>query len=414
LTNIELIIVKDVKTETRKNEKFIKIKDSQNNKMKPIYLDNAATTKIDKEVLKTMRPYFKEFYGNASSVHLKGQESKLAIESARKIIAKSIGAKTNEIYFTSGGTESNNWALKGTFWKNFPKKNHIITTKIEHDCILNTCKWLEKQGAKLTYLNVDKEGFIDVEELKKSITKKTFIVSIIHGNNEIGTIQNLEEIGKICKNKEILFHTDAAQSFTKIPLNVKKNNLSLVTINSHKIYGPKGVGALFIKEGTKIDPLHHGGGHERNLRSGTENVAGIVGFSEAIEISKKIDFKKMKKLRDALIEGILKKIPNTKLNGPKGENRLPNNVNISFKDVEGEAIGAYLENKKIYVSTGSACMSNTNAQSHVLKAIGLSPQEQDASIRFTLSKDTKMKEINYVLKVLPEIIKKLRKIKLIK
>ncbi len=377
--------------------------------MKPIYLDNAATTKIDKEVLKWMTPYLEEYYGNASSVHLKGQESKLAIESARKIIAKSIGAKAEEVYFTSGGTESNNWALKGIFWKNFPKKNHIITTKIEHDCILNTCKWLETQGASITYLDVNKEGFIDVEELKKSITKKTFIVSIIHGNNEIGTIQDLEEIGKICKNKGILFHTDAAQSFTKIYLNVKKMDLDLVTLNAHKIYGPKGVGVLYIKEGTKIQSLLHGGGHERKLRSGTENVSAIVGFSKAVEISKKIDFKKMQKLRDNLIKSILEKIPNTKLNGPEGEKRLPNNVNISFKDVEGEAVGAFLENKGVYVSTGSACMSNTLAGSHVLKSIGLLDKGSDSSIRFTLSKDTTMKEINYVLKVLPEIIKKLRK-----
>lgn len=378
--------------------------------MKQIYLDNAATTKVDKEVIKSMQPYFEEFYGNASSVHIKGQETKKAIEEARKVIANEINSKPEEIYFTSGGTESNNWALKGLFFENFPKKNHIIIGKTEHDCVLNTANWLEEKGCKVTKINVNKEGFIDINQLKKSITPKTLVVSIMHANNEIGTIQNLEEIGKICKEKKVLFHTDAAQSFTKIPLDVKKMNLDLVTLNAHKIYGPKGVGALYIREGIKIQPLLHGGGHEKGLRSGTENVPGIIGFSKAVEISKEIDYKKMIKLRDKLINGILKTIPETKLNGPP-KKRLPNNANISFKDCEGEALGAYLENKGVYVSTGSACMSNTNAQSHVLKAIGLSPKEQDSSIRFTLGKDTKEKDINYVLKVLPEIVKKMRKVR---
>ncbi len=379
-----------------------------------IYLDNAATTKTAKEVVKAMQPYLEEFYGNASSMHVKGQEAKYAIENARKIIAEAIGAKPEEIYFTSGGTESNNWALKGASFSNFPQKDNIIIGKTEHDCVLNTAKWLEKKGLKITYLDVDKEGFIDITQLKKSITKKTFLVSIMQANNEIGTIQNLEEIGKICREENILFHTDAAQSFTKVPLDVKKINLDLVTLNAHKIYGPKGVGALYVKEGVKIEPLLHGGGHERNLRSGTENVPGIVGFGKTVEISKKVDYEKMSKLRDELIDGVLKNIPETKLNGPRGEKRLPNNVNITFKDCEGEALGAYLENKGIYVSTGSACMSNTNAQSHVLKAIGLAPKDQDSSIRFTLGKDTSEKDIKYVLKVLPDIVEKMRKIKKLK
>lgn len=382
--------------------------------MKQIYLDNAATTKVDKKIPKAMQPYLENYYGNASSVHIKGQEAKVAIEKAREVIAKSLNAKTDEIYFTSGGTESNNWALKGLFFENYPEKNHIITTKIDHDCIINTCKWLESQGAKVTYLPVDKYGFVNIEELKKAVTKKTIVVSVIHGNNEIGTIQNLEEIGKVTKEKNVLFHTDAAQSYTKIPIDVKKMNLDLVTLNAHKIYGPKGVGALYIKKGTKVQPLMHGGGHERGQRSGTENVAGIVGFSKAVEISKEINYKKMSKLRDELIEGILKSIPETKLNGPKGKKRLPNNVNITFKDCEGEALGAFLETKGIYVSTGSACMSNTDAQSHVLKSIGLIPKDQDASIRFTLSKDTKEKDIDYVLKVLPEIVERMRRIKKLK
>jgi cysteine desulfurase len=376
--------------------------------MTSIYLDNAATTKVDREVLRAMAPYFDEFYGNASSMHMKGQEAKKAVEKARGIIAHEINAKPEEIYFTSGGTESNNWALKGSFFENFPRKNHIITVKTEHDCVLNTAKWLEGKGAEVTYLNVDKKGFIDINKLKKAMTSKTFLVSIMQANNEIGTIQNLEEIGRICREKGILFHTDAAQSFTKISLDVNKMNLDLVTINAHKIRGPKGVGALFIRKGVKITPLLHGGGHERGQRSGTENVPGIVGFGKAVEISRRTDYKKMSALRDKLIKRIIEKIPDTKLNGPEGEERLPNNVNITFKGCEGEALGGYLETKGVYVSTGSACMSNTNAQSHVLRAIGLSREDQESSIRFTLGKETTEKNIDYALKVLPEIVEKMR------
>jgi cysteine desulfurase len=376
----------------------------------PIYLDNAATTQVDEKALKAMIPYFTKNYGNASSLHMQGTAAKTALEKSRKIIAKSLNAKPEEIYFTSGGTESNNWTLKGLFWQNYPEKNHIITTRIEHDCTLNACKWLETQGAKLTYLNVNKEGFIDLEQLKNSIAKKTFLVSIIHANNEIGTIQNIEEIGKICNEKNILFHIDACQSFTKIPINVKKQNIDLITINSHKIHGPKGIGALYIREGIKIKTLLHGGGHERRLRSGTENIPGIVGFAKAVEISKKTNLRKILELRDRLIKGILEDIPNTKLNGPTGEKRLCNNVNISFQNVEGESIGGYLERENIFVSTGSACMSNTLSSSHVLKAIGLSDLDQNSSVRFSLSKYTTEKEIKKVIKVLPKVIKKLRRL----
>jgi cysteine desulfurase len=375
-----------------------------------VYLDNAATTKVDEKVLKEMIPYFNKNYGNASSLHLAGNEAKKVLENSRKIIAKSINANTGEIYFTSGGTESNNWALKGLFWQNYPEKNHIITTKIEHDCILKTCRWLETQGAKVTYLDVDNEGFVNPKDIEKAITNKTFLVSIIHGNNEIGTIQDIKTIGEICKKKNILFHIDACQSYTKVPINVKKQNLDLVTINSHKIHGPKGVGALYIKEGIKIKPLMHGGGHEKRMRSGTENIPGIVGFAKAsMNISNK-QIKKMEKLRDKLIKEILEKIPNTKLNGPKGKKRLVNNINISFQNVEGEAIGGYLENQGIFVSTGSACMSNTLSSSHVLKALKISDLEQNSSIRMSISKYTTEKEIDYVLKKLPKIIKKLRRL----
>jgi len=379
--------------------------------MKQIYLDNAATTKVDDEVVKAMAPYFDERYGNASSVHFKGQEAKEALEKSRRIIAKSIGARGHEIIFTSGGTESNNFALKGLFFwnkENNTGKNHIITTKIEHDCILNSCRWLEKQGARVTYLDVNGEGFIDLEELKNAITEKTIIVSVIHGNNEIGTIQDLEKIGKICKEKNVLFHTDACQSFTKVPINVKKQNLDLVTLNSHKIHGPKGVGALYIREGIKIVPLMHGGGHERNLRSGTENIPGIVGFAKAVEVAKKKDIEKIEILRDKLIEGILK-IPNVKLNGAR-DKRLCNNVNVSFNNIEGEAIGGYLENFGICTSTGSACASHSLETSHVLKAIGLTPVQANSSIRMSLSKYTTEEEIDFVLEKLPKIVEKLRRI----
>ena len=375
---------------------------------KEIYFDNAATTKVDDAVVKEMLPYFTENFGNASSQHDVGIKVREILERSRKTIAKSIKANVGEIIFTSGGTESNNLALKGLFYSNYPKKNHIITTKIEHDSILQTCKWLESQGARVTYLDVDKEGFVSLEDIKKSINDKTFLVSIIHGNNEIGTIQNIEAIGKICKEEGVLFHIDACQSFTKVPIDVKKQNIDLITLNSHKIYGPKGVGALYIREGIKIVPLFHGGGHENKLRSGTENIPGIVGFAKAVEIANDKDVKKMEKLRDKLIEGLLK-IENVSLNGPRGEKRLCNNVNVSFNNIEGEAIGGYLENEKIYTSTGSACMSHSLETSHVLKALGLTPLQSNSSLRISLSKYTTEEEVDYFLSKIQGIVKKLRR-----
>jgi cysteine desulfurase len=376
--------------------------------MKQIYFDNAATTKVDEKVVKEILPYFSENFGNASSQHDAGVRAKKVLEESRKIIAKSIKANAEDIIFTSGGTESNNLALKGLFFANYPYKNHIITTKIEHDSILQTCKWLESKGANISYLGVNREGFIDMDELKREINNKTFLVSIIHGNNEIGTIQDINEIGKICKEKKVLFHTDACQSYTKVPIDVKKQNIDLITLNSHKIYGPKGVGALYIREGIKIVPLLHGGGHENKLRSGTENVSGIAGFAKAVEIASDKDVKKMARLRDKLIEGLLK-IDNVSLNGPKGEKRLCNNVNVSFNNIEGEAIGGYLENEKIYTSTGSACMSHSLETSHVLKALGLTPLQSNSSLRISLSKYTTEKEVDYFLSKIEGIINKLRR-----
>jgi cysteine desulfurase len=374
---------------------------------KNIYFDNAATTKVDEKVVKEMLPYFSENFGNASSQHDVGMRAKEALEKSRRTVGLAIKGNPGELIFTSGGTESNNLALKGLFFANSPLKNHIITTLIEHDCILQTCRWLESQGARVTYLDVDKDGFVDLEDIKKEITEKTFLVSVIHANNEIGTIQNLEAIGKICKEKGVLFHTDACQSFTKVPIDVKKQNLDLVTLNAHKIHGPKGVGALYIRSGIKIVPLAHGGGHEKKLRSGTENIPGIVGFAKAVDIASDKDVKRMEKLRDKIINGLLK-IENVKLNGPTGDKRLCNNVNVSFNNIEGESIGGYLENDGIYTSTGSACMSNTLETSHVLKAIGLSPLQSNSSLRISISKYTTEQDVEYFLEKITKVVKKLR------
>jgi cysteine desulfurase len=376
--------------------------------MKNIYLDNGATTKPDERVVKEMLPYFGDKFGNASSSHLVGQNAKQALEKSRKVIAKALNAKTSEIVFTSGGTESNNLALKGLFFENYPKKNHIITTKVEHDCVLKTCMWLEKQGAKVTYLNVNHEGFIDLDELRDAISDQTIVVSVIHGNNEIGTIHDLEKLGKICSEKGTLLHTDAAQSFTKVPIDVRKQKVDLITINAHKIHGPQGVGALYIREGVKITPIAHGGGQERGIRSGTENIPGVVGFAKSVDISSFKDVKKMTELRDYIIDGLLK-IDNVRLNGAR-EKRLCNNINVSFNNVEGEAIGGYLENDGIYTSTGSACMSNTLKSSHVLKAIGLAPLQANSSLRITISKFTTKDDADYFLEKIKMIIIKLRRI----
>lgn len=375
--------------------------------MRRIYFDNAATTKVDEEVLKAMLPYFTEKYGNASSVHFIGQEAKNALEKSRNTIAKAIKAKPSEIIFTSGGTESNNLAIKGLFFENYPEKNHIITTKIEHDCVINSCKWLEKLGAKVTYLDVDGEGFVNPKDIENAITEKTFLVSVIHGNNEIGTIQDLEAIGKICRKRGVLFHTDACQSFTKVPVDVKKQNLDLVTLNAHKIHGPKGVGALYIREGIKVIPLAHGGGHERKIRSGTENVSGVVGFAKAVEIASKKNVEKMTRLRDKLIDR-LTRIQNVNLNGPTSR-RLCNNVNVSFNNIEGESVGAYLEKEGICTSTGSACASHSLETSHVLKALGMTPLEANSSIRVSISKYTTEEEVDYFLNTIPKIVEKLRR-----
>ncbi|HLC86805.1 MAG TPA: cysteine desulfurase family protein [Candidatus Nanoarchaeia archaeon] len=368
-----------------------------------IYLDNAATTQVAKEVFNSMKPYLTEKYGNASSLHSFGEEANKALTNSRKIIAEKLKANQEEIIFTSGGTESNNLAILGIAHNYREKGNHIITTKFEHPSVLETCKALEKEGFNITYLNLNREGFINLNELKNSINSKTILVSIMHANNEIGTVQDLKEIYKICKSKNAIFHTDAVQSFCKADLNSEMADL--ISISSHKIHGPKGIGALYVKKGIMLKKLLHGGKHEFNLRPGTENIPSAVGFAKATALITNKDIERMSGLRNKLISEILK-IKDTWLNGSK--KRLCNNVNISFKYIEGESILMYLNEKGIAVSTGSACAAKELKPSHVLLAIGLKQEDAHGSIRFTLSRYTTEKEIDYVIKVLPGIVKQLR------
>ena len=308
--------------------------------MKNVYMDYAATTYVKPEVLEEMMPFFTEKYGNPSSFYGISRETKMAIDKARNRVAKALNCDLNEVYFTGGGSEADNWAIKGIASAHRKKGNHIITTKIEHHAVLHTCEYLEKQGFEVTYLNVDKEGFIDLEELKNAITDKTILVSIMFANNEIGTIQPIKEIGKICRERKVFFHTDAVQAVGNIPIDVKEMNIDLLSLAGHKIYGPKGIGALYIRKGVRIDNLIHGGGQERARRAGTENTPSVVGLGKAIELATENleeHNKKLVVLRDKLIDGLLK-VPHTRLNGPRGDKRLPGNVNITFEFIEGESI----------------------------------------------------------------------------
>ena len=381
------------------------------NGVKQIYFDYAATTPVDPRCKKAMEPFFMHKFGNTMSIHSFGQEAKIALEKSRETVADLIGAKPNEIIFTSSATESNNFALKGVVFANKNKGKHIIISQIEHPCIMETANWLEKQGVKVTRVPVDKYGLVNPLDIKKAIRKETVLVSIIHGSNEIGTIQPIEKIGKICRQKKVYFHTDAAQSFGKIPIDVDKMNIDLLTASSHKIYGPKGAACLFIKEGVKIEPILHGGGQEMGLRGSTINVPAIVGFAKACEISKKEikkETQRLTKLRDKLIKNVLK-IENSHLNGHPAR-RLPNNANFRFSFIEGESLVIQLDLLGIAVSTGSACSSIKLEPSHILLAIGLKPWEAHGSLRVTLGRQTKEKDIDYLIKVLPGIVKKLRKI----
>ena len=373
--------------------------------MKRIYLDHAATTPVAKEVLEVMLPFFSQKYGNASSLYTLGREAKEAIEDSRAKCAKVINAEPREIVFTSGGSESDNMVLRG-----IPNAgDHIITSAFEHHAILHTCQVLEKEGVRVTYLPVTKDGFVKPEDVEKAITKKTRLVSIMHANNEIGTIQPMEEIGKICRDSGVLFHTDAVQTYGKIPIDIK--NIDFLSASGHKLYGPKGVGCLYIRSGISLKSLVTGGSQEHGMRAGTENAAGIAGFGKAAELALKNMDKEaayLTKLRDSLIDGVLK-IEDSWLNGSR-KNRLPNNTNFGFDYIEGESIVLHLDLKGVAASTGSACSSESLTPSHVLTAIGLSPVKAHGSLRMTLGKDNTKEEIDYVLGVLPEIVENLRKI----
>lgn len=378
--------------------------------MRNVYMDYAATTYVKPEVLEEMMPFFTEKYGNPSSFYGISRETKMAIDKARSRVSKALNCDPNEIYFTGGGSEADNWAIKGIASAHRKKGNHIITTKIEHHAVLHTCEYLEKNGFEVTYLNVDKEGFIDLEELKNAITDKTILVSIMFANNEIGTIQPVKEIGEICRERKVLFHTDAVQAIGNIPVDVKEMNIDLLSLAGHKVYGPKGIGALYIRKGVRIDNLIHGGGQERARRAGTENTASIVGLGKAIELateSLEEHNKKITKLRDRLIDGLLK-VPHTRLNGPRGEKRLPGNANITFEFIEGESILLSLDFEGVCASSGSACTSGSLDPSHVLLAIGLPHELAHGSLRLTLGDGSTDEDVEYVLEVVPPIIERLR------
>ena len=376
-------------------------------------MDYGATTPVDKEVLDTMIPFFDKYYGNASSIHSFGREAFDAVENSREQVANILNAKDDEIIFTAGGTESDNLAIKGVAYKNKDKRQkkgaHIITSAIEHPAVLESCKHLEKQGFNVEYLPVDKHGLIKLKDLENTISKNTFLITIMYGNNEIGTIEPIEGIGKIAKKNNIIFHTDAVQAIGKIPIDVNKLNIDMLSMSSHKIYGPKGVGALYIRKGVKLQTLSHGGGHERGLRSSTYNTPGIVGLGKACEICKnrmKKDIEHFKTLRDLLIKEVLQ-IESSYLNGHP-EKRLANNAHFRFTAVEGESLNMMLDDQGIASATGSACSSKKLQASHVLLAIGLKPEEAHGSLRFTLGRGNTEDDVYYVAKKLSGVVNKLR------
>lgn len=378
--------------------------------MNRIYLDNAATTAVAPEVLETMLPYFTEVYGNPSSIHATGRTAHKAVDQARRQVAAAIGAQPQEIYFTAGGSESDNWAIKGTALAQQRKGNHIITSAIEHHAVLHTCAWLEKHGFEVTYLPVDEFGRVNPEDVEKAITDKTILISIMTANNEIGTIQPIREIGAIARAHKILFHTDAVQAVGAIPVNVDEMNVDMLSMSGHKFHGPKGIGALYIRKGVRIDTLIHGGAQERGLRAGTENLPGIVGIGRAIELATaNLDenTRRITALRDKLMDGILERIPDARINGHRTQ-RLPNNCNVSIRYIEGEAMLLRLDLAGIAASSGSACTSGSLDPSHVLLAIGLPHEIAHGSLRLTLGADTTEKDIDAVLDTLPGIVSDLR------
>ncbi len=378
--------------------------------MKRIYLDYAATAPCDPEVQKAMEPYFFQKFGNPSSIHFFGQEAKHAIEDAREMLASFLGAKPEEIIFTSGGTESDNTAISGVAYALQAKGNHIITTAIEHHAVSETCKVLEKRGFTVTEIGVDKYGIVDPDDIKNSITNKTILISVMHANNEIGTIQPIADIGKIARAKGIYFHTDAVQTVGHIPVNVDEQNTDLLSLSAHKFYGPKGVGALYIRKGTRMERFLHGGDQERGRRASTQNITGIVGLGKAVELCKKNMQEEIKihtLLRDRMIKEIIAKIPDTILNG-HATKRLPNNANFSIKYIEGESILLSLDMLGIAASTGSACTSSSLEPSHVLLAIGLKHEVAHGSLRLTLGRWSRNEDIDYLLEHLPKVVLNLR------
>lgn len=377
---------------------------------KLIYLDNAATTKTSEEVVAAMLPYFTEYYGNPSSVYEFASESKKAVSNARRTIAETLGAQENEIYFTAGGSEADNWALKATAEAYQSKGKHIITTKIEHHAILHTAEYLEKRGFEITYIGVDENGVVKVDELEKAIRPDTILISVMFANNEIGTIQPIKEIGEIAKKHGVLFHTDAVQAYGQLPINVDELHIDMLSSSGHKLNGPKGIGFLYIRKGVKIRSFVHGGAQERKRRAGTENVPGIVGYGKAAEIAAKTIKERTAKeieLRDHLIDRVLAEVPYTRLNGHR-TNRLPNNANFSFQFVEGESLLILLDNNGICGSSGSACTSGSLDPSHVLLAIGLPHEIAHGSLRLTLSAETTMEDIDFVVDCIKQIIERLR------
>lgn len=375
-----------------------------------VYLDNAATTKTSHEVVETMLPFFTEHYGNASAIYAFGAESKRAVTQAREQVAQVIGAAPTDIYFTAGGTEADNWAIKATAELLKDKGNHIITSKIEHHAILHTCQALEKQGFEVTYLDVDGDGIVDLEQLRRSIRPTTILISVMFANNEIGTIEPIKEIGAIAKEHGILFHTDAVQAFGQVPIDVDEYNIDMLSASGHKLYGPKGIGMLYIRKGVKIRSFVHGGAQERKRRAGTENVPGIVGFGKACEMAMATMSQRAKQeaeLRDYLMSRLEKEIPHVKINGSR-TNRLPNNVNVCFRFIEGESLLMLLDNEGICGSSGSACTSGSLDPSHVLLAIGLPHEIAHGSLRLSLSHETTRDEIDYTVEALKKIITRLR------
>ncbi|MCI9612306.1 MAG: cysteine desulfurase NifS [Eubacterium sp.] len=377
---------------------------------KLIYLDNAATTALKPEVFEAMKPYFLENYSNPNSVYTFAQQSKKAVEEARETLAGILGAKTNEIYFTAGGSESDNWAIKGCMDAFASKGKHMITTKIEHHAVLHTCEYLEQKGCEVTYLNVDENGCISLEELEQAIRPDTVLISVMFANNEIGTIEPIREIGAIAKKHGVLFHTDAVQAFCHVPMQVDELNIDLLSASAHKFHGPKGVGFLYIRNGIKLGAYIHGGAQERARRAGTTNVPGIVGMAKAAELSVQTmeeNSKKIAAVRDHLIERVLSEIPYARLNGHR-THRLPNNVNFCFRFIEGESLLIMLDQKGICASSGSACTSGSLDPSHVLLAIGLVHEIAHGSLRLTLSEDTTMEEADYTADSLKGIVERLR------